>query len=79
MGRNMAKNEDKKTKGNKVKLKVAPTHQKEAKKNTSLRLEPKVLKALKIRVIQEDTSLQAVLEQLIEGYLEGRFVVDKEK
>lgn len=75
----MAKNVEKKTKENKVKLKVTAAHQKEAKKNTSLRLEPKTLKALKIKVIQDDTSLQAVVERLIEGYLKGKFIIDKEK
>jgi hypothetical protein len=42
---------------------------KSPKKNTSLRLESKTLKALKIRAIEEDTSVQAILEQLVDGYL----------
>ncbi|MQQ08826.1 ribbon-helix-helix protein, CopG family [Epibacterium sp. SM1979] len=41
------------------------------KKNTSLRLERKTLKALKIRAIEEDTSVQKIIEQLIEEYLAG--------
>ncbi|MBY8974502.1 hypothetical protein KHP62_01705 [Rhodobacteraceae bacterium NNCM2] len=42
---------------------------KDAKKNTSLRLDNKTLKALKIRAIEEDTSVQKIIETLIEGYL----------
>ncbi|MDF3129045.1 CopG family transcriptional regulator [Kiritimatiellaeota bacterium B1221] len=41
-------------------------------KNTSLRLEEKTLKALKIRAIKEDTSVQKILETLIENYLKGK-------
>lgn len=39
------------------------------KKNTSLRLESSMLKALKIRAIEEDTSVQVILERLVEEYL----------
>jgi len=39
------------------------------KKNTSLRLENKVLKALKIRALEEDTSVQKIMERLIKDYL----------
>lgn len=39
------------------------------KKNTSLRLERKTLKALKIRAIEEDTSVQKIIERLVEAYL----------
>lgn len=39
------------------------------KKNTSLRLEVKTLKALKIRAIEEDTSVQKIIERLVENYL----------
>jgi hypothetical protein len=42
----------------------------EDKKNTSLRLDPKTLKALKMRAIQDDTSIQKIIERLIEDYLE---------
>lgn len=41
------------------------------KKNTSLRLKSEVLKALKIRAIEEDTSVQVILEQLVEEYLKN--------
>lgn len=49
------------------------------KKNTSLRLESKTLKALKIRAIEEDTSVQAILEQLIDGYLNETIKLKKLK
>ncbi|MBT8154359.1 ribbon-helix-helix protein, CopG family [Epibacterium ulvae] len=39
------------------------------KKNTSLRLDRKTLKALKIRAIEEDTSVQKIIERLVEDYL----------
>jgi len=39
------------------------------KKNTSLRLDPQTLKALKMRAIQDDTSVQKIVEKLIEDYL----------
>ncbi|KXF82091.1 ribbon-helix-helix protein, CopG family [Enterovibrio coralii] len=39
------------------------------KKNTSLRLDEKTLKALKIKAIEEGTSVQAIMENLIEAYL----------
>ena len=41
------------------------------KKNTSLRLNSDVLKALKIRAIEEDTSVQVILEKLVEEYLKN--------
>ena len=50
-------------------LGCAMSKDKSTKKNTSLRLESKTLKALKIRAIEEDTSVQAILEQLVNGYL----------
>jgi hypothetical protein len=39
------------------------------KKNTSLRLDAKTLKALKMRAIEEDKSVQKIIEDLIEDYL----------
>lgn len=41
----------------------------EDKKNTSLRLKGKTLKALKLRAIEEETSVQQIIETLIEDYL----------
>ena len=40
------------------------------KKNTSLRLEAKTLKALKIRAIEEGTSVQKIVERLVTDYLQ---------
>lgn len=42
---------------------------KDKKKNTSLRLETETLKALKIRAIKEDSSVQQIVEKLIQNYL----------
>ncbi len=42
------------------------------KKNTSLRLENDVLKRLKIRAIEEDTSVQSLVETLVLNYLDDR-------
>ena len=39
------------------------------KKNTSLRLNSKTLKALKMRAIEDDTSVQKIIEDLVETYL----------
>lgn len=49
------------------------------KKNTSLRLDSKTLKALKIRAIEEDTSVQKLIENLIQAYLDGRITFIKGK
>lgn len=54
-----------------AKVKVAKDKIADNKKNTSLRLGTKTLKALKIRAIEEDTSVQKILEALVEGYLQG--------
>ena len=52
---------------------------KSGKKNTSLRLESKTLKTLKIRAIEEETSVQAIVEELIEQYLNGKVKLKKQK
>lgn len=41
----------------------------ESKKNTSLRLDKKTLKALKIIAIEQDTSVQKLIESLILDYI----------
>lgn len=41
----------------------------EERRNTSLRLRRSTLKALKMRAIEEDTSVQEIVERLIEAYL----------
>lgn len=40
------------------------------RKNTSLRLSGKMLKALKIRAIEDETSVQKIIEKLIGQYLD---------
>lgn len=49
--------------------KYAKTKKAKEKKNTSLRLDKETLKALKIRAIEENTSIQKLLESLVESYL----------
>lgn len=39
------------------------------RKNTSLRLEKQTLKALKILAIEQETSIQSLIERLIKEYL----------
>lgn len=39
------------------------------KKSTSLRLNSKALKALKLRAIERETSVQRIIESLVEDYL----------
>ncbi len=41
------------------------------KKSTSLRLNKKTLNALKIRAIEEETSVQKIIETLVEDYLKN--------
>ncbi len=50
---------------------------KEGKKNTSLRLDAKTLKALKIRAIEEDTSVQSIMAGLIDMYLNNKVKLSK--
>lgn len=40
------------------------------KKSTSLRLDSKTLKALKLRAIEDETSVQKIIETLVEDYLD---------
>ena len=49
--------------------KITPKSNTDKKKNTSLRLDSKTLKALKIRAIETDTSVQQIIEALIDAYL----------
>ncbi|GLQ32482.1 hypothetical protein [Litoribrevibacter albus] len=42
------------------------------KKNTSLRLDKKTLKALKMVAIEQETSVQKLIEGLIEDFLNNR-------
>ncbi|PHR30248.1 MAG: CopG family transcriptional regulator [Desulfotalea sp.] len=43
---------------------------KEKKKSTSLRLDAKVLKELKLLAVEQETSLQAIVEALVKNYIE---------
>ena len=52
-----------------AKQKTTHSAEKSDKKNTSLRLDKKTLKALKIRAIEEDTSVQKIIETLIQAYI----------
>ena len=61
------KNRDKKNDSAKIKKSDSPS-----RKNTSLRLENDVLKRLKIRAIEEDTSVQHLLETLVLDYLDNK-------
>lgn len=49
------------------------------KKNTSLRLDSKTLKALKVRAIEDDTSVQAILEFLIGEYLDNKIKIKRSR
>ena len=49
--------------------KKAGSAKEEHKKNTSLRLNEKTLKTLKIHAIEENTSVQKIIETLIEAHL----------
>lgn len=44
--------------------------EKKDKKNTSLRLDKSTLKALKMHALEQDTSVQNLIEGLIKDYLE---------
>lgn len=43
---------------------------KEKKKCTSLRLDPKVLKELKLLAVEQETSIQSIIESLVKEYLD---------
>jgi hypothetical protein len=49
------------------------------KKNTSLRLDSKTLKALKLRAIEDDMTVQSVLEFLIGEYLNNNIKIKRSK
>ncbi|TNH38092.1 hypothetical protein [Paracoccus haeundaensis] len=52
------------------KSKTARPKSEDAKRvNTSLRLHRKTLKALKTRAIEDDTSVQKIIEELVDSYL----------
>ncbi|KZY37845.1 CopG family transcriptional regulator [Oleiphilus sp. HI0081] len=47
-----------------------------AKKNTSLRLDKKTLKALKIIAIEQETSIQKLIESLVKDYIKEHGKLD---
>lgn len=49
------------------------------RKNTSLRLDSKTLKALKLRAVEDDTSVQAILEYLVGEYLNNNVKIKRAK
>lgn len=49
--------------------KTSKSEKEDKKKNTSLRLSVKTLKALKMQAIEGDTSVQKIIEDLVETYL----------
>jgi predicted HicB family RNase H-like nuclease len=49
-----------------------PEKNKNNKKNTSLRLDKNTLKALKIKAIEQETSIQNLIESLILDYLKKK-------
>lgn len=49
------------------------------KKNTSLRLDENTLRDLKLRALEEDSSVQAIIEQLVEDYLAKRIKLKKKR
>lgn len=59
------------------KVKLSKDKHPDSKKNTSFRLGSKTLKALKIRAIEEDTSVQKILESLVDGYLSGDIHIEQ--
>lgn len=42
---------------------------KEKKKSTSLRLDPKVLKELKLLAVEQEKSIQSIIESLVKEYI----------
>jgi len=50
---------------------------KAGKKNTSLRLDNKTLKALKIIAIENDTSVQKIIETLVKKYIDEAKIKNK--
>lgn len=54
-------------------LMSAKQSKKQAKrKNTSLRLDESMLKKLKIYAVKKDTSVQQIIEELVEGFLKNK-------
>ena len=64
---------DKMTSSRNDKKMSAKTAKKKVKrKNTSLRLDEAMLKKLKIYAVKKDTSVQQIIEDLVEGFLKNK-------
>ena len=64
---------DKMTSSRNDKKMSAKTAKKKVKrKNTSLRLDEAMLKKLKIYAVKKDTSVQQIIEELVEGFLKNK-------
>ena len=57
---------------NDLMMSAKPAKKKVKRKNTSLRLEEAMLKKLKIYAVKKDTSVQQIIEELVEGFLKNK-------
>ena len=53
-------------------MSAKPAKKKVKRKNTSLRLDEAMLKKLKIYAVKKDTSVQQIIEELVEGFLKNK-------
>tara|TARA_B100001029_G_C14721659_1_gene265429 strand:- start:38 stop:307 length:270 start_codon:yes stop_codon:yes gene_type:complete len=57
---------------NDKKMSAKTAKKKVKRKNTSLRLDEVMLKKLKIYAVKKDTSVQQIIEDLVEGFLKNK-------
>ena len=57
---------------NDEKMSAKTAKKKVKRKNTSLRLDEAMLKKLKIYAVKKDTSVQQIIEDLVEGFLKNK-------
>jgi len=57
---------------NDKKMSPKTANKKVKRKNTSLRLDEAMLKKLKIYAVKKDTSVQQIIEDLVEGFLKNK-------
>ena len=57
---------------NDEKMSAKTAKKKVKRKNTSLRLDEAILKKLKIYAVKKDTSVQQIIEDLVEGFLKNK-------
>ena len=53
-------------------MSAKPAKKKVKRKNTSLRLDEAMLKKLNIYAVKKDTSVQQIIEELVEGFLKNK-------